>query len=63
MKLDWVTWYLSYFSMAVNRHHDQGSLEKKSLTGESLTVSEHEPMTIVVRSVASGRQVWWCQGF
>jgi hypothetical protein len=48
---------LHYCSIAVKRHHDQGSLyRRKNLVGDLLTVSEGESMTVLVGSMAAGRQ-------
>lgn len=50
-----VSW-LSCFSIAVRRHHNQGNLQK-SLLGP--VVSDGKSMTIIVRSVAAGRHIWY----
>lgn len=54
---DTIKLFLSYFSIALTKYHNQGILfkkKKKHLIGDFLAASEGEPMTIVVGRLAAG---------
>ena len=46
---------LSYFYTAMKSHYDQGSLLNKNSVGVLLTISDGEPMAIMVESMEAGR--------